>query len=318
MKNGGASAETISTNTLGGERYSIDFEDDVDEVFLKGTGTHIRYQFWDQATKIHCKLYFAVAFDSLRHSCGIDDVFEQSLARCVKWDAIGGKSGSFFLKTRDNWLVVKQLTRLEVDQFIKFAPSYFEYMSQAIFHNLPTILTKIFGFYRIGYKNATTGKTVKMDLLVMENLFTDRQVSNIFDLKGSIRNRHVASTGKENEVLLDENLLEFIYESPLFIREHSKKILAASVWNDTLFLSKLGVMDYSLLVGIDSESNELVVGIVDFIRTFTWDKQLESWVKETGFLGGGRKEPTIVTPRQYKNRFREAMDKYFLMVPAKF
>ena len=159
---------------------------------------------------------------------------------------------------------------------------------------------------------------MKMDLLVMENLFYERHISRIFDLKGSMRNRHVQSTGKQDEVLLDENLVEFIYESPLFIREHSKKVLRASVWNDTLFLSKLNVMDYSLLVGIDSDSNELVIGIVDFIRTFTWDKKLESWVKETGFLGGGGKEPTIVTPRQYKNRFREAMDKYFLMVPDKF
>jgi len=30
----------------------------------------------------------------------------------------------------------------------------------------------------------------------------------IFDLKGSTRNRHAQSTGRENEVLLDENLLE--------------------------------------------------------------------------------------------------------------
>jgi 1-phosphatidylinositol-3-phosphate 5-kinase len=157
-----------------------------------------------------------------------------------------------------------------------------------------------------------------MDILVMENLFHGRSnMSRIFDLKGSIRNRHVQSTGKQNEVLLDKNLLEFIYDSPLFIREYCKKLLRASVHNDTLFLSKLNVMDYSLLVGIDNENKELVIGIVDFIRTFTWDKKLESWVKETGLLGGG-KEPTIVTPKQYKNRFREAMERYFLMVPEKF
>jgi 1-phosphatidylinositol-3-phosphate 5-kinase len=30
----------------------------------------------------------------------------------------------------------------------------------------------------------------------------------IYDLKGSTRNRHAHSTGRENEVLLDENLLE--------------------------------------------------------------------------------------------------------------
>ena len=79
-------------------------------------------------------------------------------------------------------------------------------------------------------------------------------------------------------------------------------------------------MDYSLLVGLDHENNLFVTGIVgkifnilenyyllDYIRTYTWDKKLESWVKESGFLGGGRKEPTIITPRQYKKRFREAM-----------
>jgi 1-phosphatidylinositol-3-phosphate 5-kinase len=58
-------------------------------------------------------------------------------------------------------------------------------------------------------------------------------------------------------------------------------------------------MDYSLVVGVDSEKRELVVGIVDYIRTFTWDKKLESWVKDSAFLGGaGKGEPTIVTPKQ--------------------
>lgn len=29
-------------------------------------------------------------------------------------------------------------------------------------------------------------------------------------------------------------------------------------------------MDYSLVVGVDAEKKELVVGVVDYIRTFTW------------------------------------------------
>lgn len=159
---------------------------------------------------MHCKVFFAEQFDALRRNCGVDNLFEQSLARCVKWDASGGKSGSFFLKTRDNWLIVKQLNRSEMDALIKFAPAYFEYMSQAFFRDLPTVLAKIFGFFRVGFKNPTSGKSVKMDLLVMENLFYDRSISHIFDLKGSMRNRHVQSTGKQDEVLLDENLLECI------------------------------------------------------------------------------------------------------------
>jgi len=35
-----------------------------------------------------------------------------------------------------------------------------------------------------------------------------------------------------------------------------------SLYNDTLFLEKMNVMDYSLLVGVDITNQELVVGIV--------------------------------------------------------
>ncbi|CAG8499697.1 23686_t:CDS:10 [Racocetra persica] len=308
--------------------------------------SHMKYQFTGGSTQFVCKIFCADQFDTLRRKCGCESTYIQSLARCVKWDSSGGKSGSAFLKTRDDRLVMKQISRNEVDAFLKFAPKYFEYMANALIH-LPTVLTKIFGFYRIGYKNEQNGKHLNINVIVMENLFYERKVSKIklpyliialietipnlmniiirnlqiFDLKGSMRNRHVQSTGKENEVLLDENLLERkrvfdILDSIQF--KHAKKLLHESLFNDTLFLARHNVMDYSLLVGIDEENRELVVGILDFIRTFTWDKKLESWVKETGFLGGGGKEPTIVTPRQYKNRFREAMDRYFLMVPDRW
>jgi hypothetical protein len=50
---------------------------------------------------------------------------------------------------------------------------------------------------------------------------------------------------------------------------------------------------------------------LDYIRTFTWDKRLENWMKD---LGGAGKEPTIVTPKQYKQRFRSAMERYFPLV----
>lgn len=99
-------------------------------------------------------------------------------------------------------------------------------------------------------------------------------------------------------------------------------------------------MDYSLLVGLDEDKKELVVGIIgnyfvyykfifystnminasahkyaDYIRTFTWDKRIEMVVKSSGILGGHGKTPTVVYPEAYKNRFCEAMDHYFLWVP---
>nr|CAG8495379.1 12834_t:CDS:10 [Entrophospora candida] len=281
--------------------------------FDDGLTSHMKFQFSDRSTKFFCKIFCTEEFHNLRRDCDCEDTYIQSLARCVKWDSLGGKSGSAFLKTRDDRLIMKQMSRNEMDAFLKFAPKYLEYMSKT---NKSTVLTKIFGFYRIGYKNEHTGKSMKIDVIVMENLFYERK---IFDLKGSIRNRRIRSTGKENEVLLDENLLELIKnENPIYLREHAKNSLRESLNNDTTFLAEHNVMDYSLLVGFDDDKQELVVGIVDFIRTFTWDKQLESWVKEAGFLGGGGKEPTIISPRQYGNRFKEAMEKYFLMVPDRW
>lgn len=36
--------------------------------------------------------------------------------------------------------------------------------------------------------------------------------------------------------------------------------------NDTLFLSIVNVVDYSILVGFDENTHEVVVGIIDYMR----------------------------------------------------
>lgn len=83
-----------------------------------------------------------------------------------------------------------------------------------------------------------------------------------------------------------------------------------------MILQSIDVMDYSLLVGVDEEKQELVLGIIDFMRQYTWDKHLETWVKASGILGGSKNaSPTVISPKQYKMRFRKAMSTYFLMVP---
>jgi 1-phosphatidylinositol-3-phosphate 5-kinase len=54
---------------------------------------------------------------------------------------------------------------------------------------------------------------------------------------------------------------------------------------------------------------------VDFIRTYTWDKKVENLMKEAVLVGTNKGEgPTIVTPKQYKERFRAAMEQYFPLV----
>jgi len=43
----------------------------------------------------------------------------------------------------------------------------------------PTALAKIYGFFKIGYRNAITGRAMKMNVLVMENLFYERRFSKV-------------------------------------------------------------------------------------------------------------------------------------------
>lgn len=58
--------------------------------------------------------------------------------------------------------------------------------------------------------------------------------------------------------------------------------------------------------------------VSDYIRTFTWDKKIETFVKSSGILGGQGKTPTVVSPTEYQTRFCEAMDRYFLLVPDRW
>ncbi|ESZ91840.1 hypothetical protein SBOR_7792 [Sclerotinia borealis F-4128] len=288
---------------------------EVETSLLRATGTHLAYSFVDSSARMQCKIFFAEQFDAVRRKCGVADRIVESLSRCLKWDSKGGKTKSVFLKTLDDRLVLKQLSPIETQAFLKFAPAYFNIISEALFHELPTAIAKMLGFFQIVIKNPATGTEIKWDVLVMENLFYDRSPTRIFDLKGSMRNRKIQSTGEQNEVLLDENMVEFIYESPLFAREHSKKLLRSAIFNDTLFLQRNDVMDYSLMVAVDEARKELVVGIIDVVRTYTWDKKLESWIKDRGFAGGGRNRPTVTSPKEYKSRFREAMNRYILQAP---
>ena len=282
----------------------------VEQVLLRATGTHVKYQFAEGSAKMLCKVFYAEQFDAVRRKCGVSERIVESLSRCMKWDSKGGKTKSVFLKTLDDRFVLKSLSQIETQAFLRFAPAYFRIMSESLFHELPSVIAKMLGFYQIIIKNPATGVEFNWFLLVMENLFYDRSPTRIFDLKGSMRNRRIQSTGEQNEVLLDENMVEFIYESPLFTREHSKKLLRASVWNDTLFLSRQNVMDYSLMIAIDENRKELVVGIIDCIRTYTWDKKLETWIKDRG-----KNRPTVTSPKEYKSRFREAMGRYVLQAP---
>ena len=52
------------------------------------------------ALTISCTVLYPEQFDALRRAYDCERSMIESLSRCVKWNASGGKSGSAFLKTR--------------------------------------------------------------------------------------------------------------------------------------------------------------------------------------------------------------------------
>lgn len=294
-----------------------------DNPLLSPSQLHVKVQFsgMDEMSKkksspqFQVTLYYAKQFDALRKKCcrGSEGALEfiRSMCRCKKWGAQGGKSAVYFAKTMDDRFVIKQVQRKEMVAFLDFARNYFKYLSDALSSGNPTCLAKILGLYQVTVKGTT------MNLMVMENLLFGRNISCIYDLKGSTRSRYNANASDKNSVLLDENLVKAMPTAPIFVGKKSKQMLIRAVWNDTKFLADMDVMDYSMLVGVSDECHELVLGIIDFIRPYTWDKQLETWVKESGILGGPiNTAPTIISPNSYKLRFRKAMQTYFVVVPS--
>ena len=91
--------------------------------------------------------------------------------------------------------------------------------------------------------------------------------------------------------------------------------MIVAVQNDTLILSMIEIVDYSLLVRIIYDENEKInyirIGIIDYIRKYTWDKKLEHYIK---MVLNGFADPTIINPDHYKNRFEKEISNYFIGV----
>lgn len=279
---------------------------------------HIRYDcVIGKRLKFSCTVYYAKQFDSLRRRCGVDEVLIQSLKKTENWSAEGGKSKSNFWKTTDDRFIIKTLVDAwnvaDLQVLIELGPSYFRYMDKTA--KKPSVMAKLLGFFTVELKNLETGAVQsKADLLIMENLFYERKISQTFDLKG-IEGRKVKPSGKgpQSKTLFDGEWLEGQKKALILLHPHSKTILEEGISADADFLASANIMDYSLLLGVDSEQRHLACGLVDTIGSYTFAKTLEYKAKQNI-----RKEVTVVPPTAYRDRFVHAINSYFVACPDKW
>ncbi|KDO31576.1 hypothetical protein SPRG_19498 [Saprolegnia parasitica CBS 223.65] len=263
------------------------------------------------ATKFSCKSYYASQFYALRQLLYKDErKYIESMCQCEHWNASGGKSGAGFMRTKDQRFICKVIPSNQLTMFLNMASSYFEYMATSIEENLPSMLGKIVGVYRITMTETTE---TALCLLVMENLVYGRQVDHLFDLKGKLEGRFMEHT--DHQVLWDRNFVKMTKGIPLPMQESAMGLLKSAIFHDTAFLASQDVTDYSLLVGYDHDKQEIVAGIIDYIAKYDFLKRLEHHGKR---LLQDEGEITVLNPKQYTKRFRTAMAKYFTAVPSRY
>ena len=89
---------------------------------------------------------------------------------------------------------------------------------------------------------------MKHDLMVMENLTFGRNITRQYDLKGALHARYNSTTNDPGNVLLDQNFVNDMNTSPLYVSNRAKHHLERAVWNDTTFLNVSPIINsFSLL-----------------------------------------------------------------------
>ncbi|CAD8079942.1 unnamed protein product [Paramecium sonneborni] len=253
-------------------------------------------------------IYFPTQFEALRASFGITlNLFLKSLSVTGSWNASGGKSSSKFFKSDNELFVVKKLDdEKEFRMFEQFALEYFRQMHRHFYESQkPSLLCKIFGMYEIRDKGNPEF------YLIMENLYYG--IGNpkdlvVYDLKGSETNRWEK---KVNKVLLDTNFVIDRNAEPILLQNDCYIYNDKAFQSDCKFLLRKQIVDYSLLLIINNKQKKIRMGIIDYLRFYTWDKETERLLK---FVLKGGKVPTIINPNDYKQRFLTAIGKYFIHV----
>lgn len=114
-------------------------------------------------------------------------------------------------------------------------------LNDSTFACLFIVLIAIIGicnfFPQVFVRHMKSGKETRHDLMVMENLTFGRNITRQYDLKGALHARYNTTASNPGDVLLDQNFVNDMNSSPLYVSNKAKRILERAVWNDTTFLN---------------------------------------------------------------------------------
>jgi len=190
------------------------------------------------------KEYCPLVFRNLRERFDIDDMsFLKSLTnKAPKPMDSPGKSGAKFYLSHDQLYIIKTLTSEEVEQMHSLLVQYHPFIVE---RHGKTLLPQYLGMYRLTVDNVETY------MVVMRNIFSNHlRIHKKYDLKGSTVDREASQKEREkNAPTFKDN--DFLNDGvKICIGEEAKTKLIETLAADVDFLTKLHIMDYSLLLGV--------------------------------------------------------------------
>eukprot|EP00727_Mastigamoeba_balamuthi_P006887 m51a1_g2819 putative phosphatidylinositol phosphate kinase (970) ;mRNA; r:171394-174895 len=214
---------------------------------MSGSESTPKHMLGDFKFKDYCPL----AFRYIRGLFGIERpeyIWSLCLAtpsgeNALRLMATPGKSGSLFFFSHDMRFILKTIPKAEAKLLRAILPPYIDHLTR----NPNTLLPRFYGLHRV---KPHKGRQVRF--VVMANLFaTSMQIHERFDLKGSTLGRYVEERERAARgrcvTLKDQNWLEMGKQMKLGAER--KALLVQQLQRDTSLLRKLGIMDYSLLIG---------------------------------------------------------------------
>lgn len=271
-------------------------------------------------SKFTVKEYCPLVFRDVRERLGIDsnDFVESWCGGPAAEAKSAGKSNSTFFTSHDKRYIMKSLNKEEIDLFHKIFPQYHAYMVERQGNSL---LPHYLALFR------TTVNDKDSYLIVMRNVHSsDVAMNRTYDLKGSRVDRDASEKelAKEHPVMKDNDFVRT--GEKLRMGTEVKALFLDKLKLDVEFLTKLKLMDYSLLVGvhkydegtvptepIDPKRNpyavgtpnengeQLFVGIIDILTKYGAKKMAAHNAKM--IKHGTKAEISTVNPEQYCIRF---------------
>ena len=249
----------------------------------------------------------------------------------------GGRGDNSMFRTWDKKLIIKTINDDEKDLLInKMLEEYHAKMKDS-----KTILAHIYGIFKL--ELADKGQSIVMLQRNMNDLFTDSNVL-VFDLKGSSVDRQIIK--EEHKTLPQKDLInkyksDTLKDTDLDIigikfelNPFDGKNILNSIYNDSMFLQKYDITDYSLLVFVNKYNKKnlekevgnynVIAGlnkkyifnfsIIDFLGTFDLGKKSEKIMKEIVgvFKSSSNKNFSVQNPQIYGSRFRKFAKKIII------